>query len=530
MSLLEVKKLNARIRSSNFILEDINLSIKQGESVALIGESGSGKSLLAGLLLRLFSPNSVEILGGEILFCERDILELNDCELRAIRGGEVGFVFQEPLSALNPLHTIEQQISEAISLHRNLAKSELEKEVQLLLSSVGLGMLKNRGKLYPHALSGGQRQRVMIAMALANSPKLIIADEPTTALDTSVQRQILELLFSLQKERDLALLFISHDLGVVRRYAETIYVMHQGRIIETNENRTLFNAPKHAYTKELLNALHLPPKWESKHANSKCDSSRELLVARDINVEFSTKKSWLGREIAKFSALKNISLVIKKGRNLGIVGESGSGKSTLALALTRLIKSSGEIELFGKRIDSMNECEFRAMRSKIQIVFQDPFASLSPRMSVGEILREGLCVHFNGEESSFNARILDALISVGLGEEFISRYPNELSGGQRQRISIARALILRPEILILDEPTSALDRSMEAQVVELLLELMQRFSLTYICISHDWRVICALCDDVAVLRGGEMIEYGELKSTIANPNHAYTRELLEART
>lgn len=521
MSILEVKNLSLGL--GGFRLEGVNLSVRAGECVALVGESGSGKSLLAQSLLRLLP--SVRILGGEVRWEGRNLTTLQESALEALRGKEIGYIAQEPLNALNPLHTITDQIAEAITLHRPLKGKALQEAVESLLRRVGLGALLARSKIYPHELSGGQNQRVMIAMALANDPRLLIADEPTTALDATVQKQILDLLFELKRERGLSLLFISHDLGVVRHYADRIYVMKEGRIIEQARTIELFSAPKHPYTKRLLSALELP-----KRQNQGSDSPRAVLLeAENLAVSFPLERDFLGRIKRSLEALKGIALTLQEGEHLGIVGESGSGKSTLALALCKLLRFQGSLKLEGSEVASLAERAFRPYRARLQIVFQDPATTLSPRLNIEAILREGLEVHRREEAEHFEGWISEMLESVGLEQAHRYRYPNELSGGQRQRVALARALLLRPKILILDEPTSALDRSMEAQLVELLLSLAERYGLTYICISHDWRVIRALSDRVAVMRGGEIVEQGRLESVMNAPQHPYTRELLEAR-
>lgn len=520
MNLLEVKSLKARFKRGGFALESVNLTLKKGECVAIVGESGSGKSFLAQLIVRLFPQGSVEVEEGEILFWGENLLDFSQERLEGVRGSEIGFVFQEPLISLNPLHTIEKQLAEAILLHRSLSREELKREIGALYASVGLEALKGRAKIYPHELSGGQRQRVMIAMALANSPKLLIADEPTTALDVSVQKQILDLLFRLKEERGVSLLLISHDLGVVRHYADKVYVMKGGKVVESASKEELFAHPKHPYTQALLSSLHLPLK------ESPPSRGEILLEAENLDLSFVLKKDWLGRPKEYLRALSSISLRLREGENLGIVGESGSGKSTLALALCKLLSFEGRLRMGHEEVAKMEESRFRPFRSMIQIVFQDPYGSLSPRLSIEEILREGLEVHFPAQKESFEGRIIEALEGVGLESSYCYRYPNELSGGQRQRVAIARALILRPKILILDEPTSALDRSIEHQVVALLLELQKRYNLTYLCISHDLRVIGALSDRVAVMKGGRLIEEGETSLILQSPTHPYTQELI----
>ncbi len=522
MSLLRIENFSAKLHNQSFELQGINLALNSGESLGIVGESGSGKSLLAQMIVRLLPPRVMKSKSGGIFFENREVFTLTNSELEELRGSKIGYIFQEPLLCLNPLHTVKKQIAEALTLHRPLSSRLLARSVDELLEMVGLEVIISRQKCFPHELSGGQRQRVMIAMALANSPKLLIADEPTTALDVSVQKQILELLFSLQKERDLALLLITHDLGIVRKYCDNIAVLKGGKIVEHASASELFSAPKHEYTRMLLSSL--TPKLRG----NRVVSEEILLKCERVNVSFVRQKDFFGRVKSEFHVLKDIDLTLHAGESLGIVGESGSGKSTLALALTKLLKSEGKITLFGRDVSELRERDFRALRRGIQIVFQDPYGSLSPRLSVEEIIAEGLEVHAKGQRESFCARVAEILECVGLGSEFAARYPNELSGGQRQRVALARALILHPKIVILDEPTSALDRSIQVQVLELLISLQEEYHLSYICISHDWRVIGALCDRVAVMHGGEIVESGVLQEVMKAPKHAYTRELLSA--
>jgi microcin C transport system ATP-binding protein len=523
--LLDVKSLAIQFgEGANAVkaVESISFSLNKGETLALVGESGSGKSVTALSLMRLLPYPKAKHPSGEIRFDGQDVLALSEGELQTIRGDKISMIFQEPMTSLNPLHTIEKQIGESLDLHTQLKGSAARQRILELLTLVGIRDPETRLKSYPHQLSGGQRQRVMIAMALANEPELLIADEPTTALDVTVQKQILELLQSLQQKLGMAILLITHDLNIVKHYAHRVCVMYQGKQIETGSVSQVFQYPQESYTKTLLNAdptgTPILP----------CESPCTLLRTERLNVWFPTKKSILGKPKAFFKAVKNVDLTLKKGGTLGIVGESGSGKTTLGMAILRLINSDGEIEFAGQRIDALNQREMKPLRRHLQVVFQDPYGSLSPRMTVGECIAEGLGVHNIEPPEKHQQLIAQALTDVGLSPDVQHRYPHEFSGGQRQRIAIARALILRPELIILDEPTSALDRTVQAQIVDLLRDLQAKFGITYLFISHDLTVIKAMSHKVMVMNQGEVIEMGSTEQIFSAPKTDYTKTLLEA--
>ena len=501
------------------VVHGIDFDIHAGECLALVGESGSGKSVTAKSLLRLL-PGGCSIT-GHLTFDGRNIAELSDTKLRNLRGNRIGMIFQEPLSALNPLHRVGKQIAEALHLHQGTPMHRTEKEVIALLDRVGIPDPGKRRLSYPHELSGGQRQRVMIAMAIANRPDLLIADEPTTALDVTVQDRILGLLEDLRKETGMAMLFITHDLGVVRRVADRIAVMKDGRILETAANPDLFEHPQHPWTRELLAG-------PSAELRTGVSGSAPLLEARDLSVKFPVKEGIFHRVKTHIHAVRSATLTIGRGETLGIVGESGSGKTSLAHGLLRLIDSGGEIRLHGKRIDTLPPKAFRALRPKMQMVFQDPFDSLSPRMTVGEIVKEGLAAHTTISKAELEDRVADALEAVGLSPDLSDRYPHEFSGGQRQRIAIARSLILEPDLLVLDEPTSSLDRSVQFQVLELLRKIQEERGISYLFISHDLSVIKAISHRILVMKDGEIVESGDAEAVFVSPQHPYTKTLLSA--
>jgi microcin C transport system ATP-binding protein len=524
-ALLEVKQLSVQFGEGDkavHAVEPISFSLYKGQTLALVGESGSGKSVTALSMMRLLPYPKAHHPSGEILFKGRDVLTLPEPELRAIRGDKISMIFQEPMTSLNPLHTIEKQIGESLTLHTQLRGQAARERILELLNLVGIRNPESRLKSYPHQLSGGQRQRVMIAMALANEPELLIADEPTTALDVTVQKQILELLKSLQEKLGMAILLITHDLNIVRHYAHHVCVMYQGKQIETGPVEQVFEAPKAEYTHTLLNA---DPTGDP---ILPCESSCDLLRTERLNVWFPTKKSLLGKPKAYFKAVKGVDLSLKKGETLGIVGESGSGKTTLGMAILRLIGSDGYIEFAGQRLDTLNQRNMKPLRRHLQVVFQDPYGSLSPRMTVGECIAEGLGVHNIEPPEKHSELIAQALEDVGLPADVQHRYPHEFSGGQRQRIAIARALILRPELIILDEPTSALDRTVQAQIVDLLRDLQAKFGITYLFISHDLSVVKAMSHKVMVMQQGEVIEMGSTEQIFSAPKTDYTKTLLEA--
>ncbi|MBY5396303.1 ABC transporter ATP-binding protein [Rhizobium leguminosarum] len=524
--LLSVRDLSVAFHQggeTSLAVDHISFDIAKGEVVALVGESGSGKSVSANSILRLLPYPSASHPSGEILFKGKDLLKASERELREVRGNDITMIFQEPMTSLNPLHTIEKQIAEILALHQGLTGQPARERVLELLNQVGIREPEKRLKAYPHELSGGQRQRVMIAMALANRPELLIADEPTTALDVTVQAQILELLRQLKAVHGMSMLFITHDLGIVRKFADRVCVMTKGRIVETGTVEEVFANPKHEYTRHLLAS---EPRGEPPLA----DPSKPLVMeGSDIRVWFPIKSGLMRRVVDHVKAVDGIDLSLRAGQTLGVVGESGSGKTTLGLALTRLISSEGRIAFVGKDIAGYSFNEMRPLRNQLQVVFQDPYGSLSPRMSVGDIVAEGLKVHersLTSEER--DQRVCWALEEVGLDPLTRWRYPHEFSGGQRQRIAIARAMVLKPRFVMLDEPTSALDMSVQAQVVDLLRDLQKKHDLAYLFISHDLKVVKALANDVIVMRFGKVVEQGPSADIFRAPKDDYTRALMAA--
>ncbi|NKK90167.1 dipeptide ABC transporter ATP-binding protein [Rhizobium leguminosarum bv. viciae] len=524
--LLSVRDLSVAFHQggeTSLAVDHISFDIAKGEVVALVGESGSGKSVSANSILRLLSYPSASHPSGEILFKGKDLLKASERALREVRGNDITMIFQEPMTSLNPLHTIEKQIAEILALHQGLTGQPARQRVLELLNQVGIREPEKRLKAYPHELSGGQRQRVMIAMALANRPELLIADEPTTALDVTVQAQILELLRQLKAVHGMSMLFITHDLGIVRKFADRVCVMTKGRIVETGTVEDVFANPKHEYTRHLLAS---EPRGEPPLA----DPSKPMVMeGSDIRVWFPIKSGLMRRIVDHVKAVDGIDLSLRAGQTLGVVGESGSGKTTLGLALTRLISSEGRIAFVGKDIAGYSFSEMRPLRNQLQVVFQDPYGSLSPRMSVGDIVAEGLKVHersLTSEER--DQRVCWALEEVGLDPLTRWRYPHEFSGGQRQRIAIARAMVLKPRFVMLDEPTSALDMSVQAQVVDLLRDLQKKHDLAYLFISHDLKVVKALANDVIVMRFGKVVEQGPSSEIFRAPKNDYTRALMAA--
>lgn len=520
------------------VVKGVNLSLQKGRTLALVGESGSGKSVTALSILQLLPYPHAQHSSGKIRFGEDILLDVGADKkadkkqkkalLRAVRGNRISMIFQEPMSSLNPLHSIEKQIAEVLWIHKGIRSKNAQSRIIELLELVGIDSAKERLRSYPHELSGGQRQRVMIAMALANEPEVLIADEPTTALDVTIQKQILSLLRSLQKKMDMAILLITHNLNVVREFSDDVAVMQQGEIVETASCEQLFTKAQHPYTQMLLDA---EPEALPDKEQAICSSSHKaapLLKCNELKVHFPIKKGLLGRVKAHFKAVDGISIQLEVGKTLGIVGESGSGKSTLAQALLRLVDSQGEIEYRGIRLDRMDQKSMRLYRKDLQIVFQDPYGSLSPRMSVEQIIEEGLLLQGELDQAQRRSAILAVLGEVGLSQDMMHRYPHEFSGGQRQRIAIARALVLKPKVLILDEPTSALDRSVQKQILELLRTLQKRRSLTYLFISHDLSVIRALCHKVVVMKKGKLVEQGVTAQLFSSPQEAYTKELINA--
>ncbi len=523
-ALLDVRDLSVTFHQADRTfpaVDHISFSLNEGRTLALVGESGSGKSLTALSIVKLLPPGTA--LSGQVLFDSEDLLTCGEARLRRLRGEAITMVFQEPMSSLNPLHTIERQIGEILELHGARGAAKIKTRIIGLLEEVGIPHPAERLGAYPHQLSGGQRQRVMIAMALANRPKLFIADEPTTALDVTVQAQILTLLKDLQKRHNMAMLFITHDLGIVRRLADDVAVMQKGKIVETGTVEKIFAAPRHPYTQMLLAA---EPKGEPPVLDL---AAKVVLSARDIKVAFPIKRGFLRRTVGEVKAVDGISLNVREGQTLGIVGESGSGKTTLGLALLRLIHSKGRIVYLGRDIEALNFKAMRPLRREIQVVFQDPYGSLSPRLSVADIVAEGLIVQNKNLNLQQRREIVArALADTGLDPNAMDRYPHEFSGGQRQRIAIARAMVLEPKFVVLDEPTSALDMSVQAQIVELLRDLQKKRGLAFMFISHDLKVVKALASEIIVMRSGQVVERGPAKLIFANPQSDYTRALFAA--
>lgn len=502
-------------------VRDVSLEIYKGETLALVGESGSGKSVTSHSILRLL-PTQAKVSANKLCFDEHEILSIPEYTMRGLRGGRIGMIFQDPLSSLNPLHSISQQIAEVLHLHQNVRKSKVEQQTLELLEQVEIQNASKRMTAFPHELSGGERQRVMIAMALANRPELLIADEPTTALDVTVQYQILKLIASLQKRYEMAVLLITHDLGVVRHYSDRVAVMRKGRLVETAPAEVLFKNPQHDYTRELLaSEPHGSPV-------SVPEDSPVILKAQDLKVWFPIRKGVFKRVAGHVKAVDGVDFNLKQGRSLGIVGESGSGKSSLGMAILRLSKSTGQIQFKEHLIHDLNTKSMLPLRREMQVVFQNPYGSLSPRMSILQIIEEALAVHKIGDKNSREQRVIQALEEVTLDPEMRHRYPHEFSGGERQRIAIARALVLNPEFLLLDEPTSSLDRSVQSHILDLLKRLQKQRKLCYLFISHDLKVVQTLCHDLIVMRYGNIVEAGSTEEIMNNPQHPYTQSLLAA--
>jgi microcin C transport system ATP-binding protein len=524
--LVQVRNLSVAFRAgqtTSLAVKGVSFNIARGETVALVGESGSGKTVSALSIMRLLNYPAASHPSGEIYFEGRNLLNATQDEMREIRGRRISIIFQEPMTSLNPLHTIEQQVSEILQIHRGLGLQEARARTLDLLQKVGIRDPEKRLAAFPHQLSGGQRQRVMIAMALANEPDLLIADEPTTALDVTIQAQILELLKKLQAEMGMAMLLITHDLGIVRRMANRVYVMKSGEVVEEGAAEQVFTKPRHPYTKHLVEA-------EPKGPPPQPDDSAPIVVeTQDLKVWFPIRKGFLRKTVDHVKAVDGLSLKLRAGQTVGVVGESGSGKTTLGLAILRLISSNGPILYLGNRIDGYDSATMRPLRRDMQIVFQDPFGSLSPRLSVSQIIEEGLIIQDRSlDESQRRARVSAALQEVGLDPATQDRYPHEFSGGQRQRIAIARAMVLEPKFIMLDEPTSALDMSVQAQIVDLLRGLQTKRGLSYLFISHDLKVVRALCNYVIVLRNGKVVEEGPAQQIFETPQSDYTKALLAA--
>jgi len=523
-ALLEVDKLSIDFRLDDRVVHavrGISFAVQPRQTLGLVGESGSGKSVTAASILRLL-PTTAQV-GGRIVFSGRDLATASAQQMRGIRGNKISMIFQEPMSSLNPLHMVEKQVSEVLTTHRGLGRAAARARTLDLLKEVGLSNAQSRLEAFPHQLSGGERQRVMIAMALANEPDLLIADEPTTALDVTIQAQILELLKSLQVRLGMAMLFITHDLGIVREMADEVCVMTEGAIVERGPTARIFSSPQHPYTKKLLAA-------EPKGAPPASTPNAPIVVsAEKLRVWFPVRRGLFRRTVGHIKAVDDVDIEVREGQTLGIVGESGSGKTTLGRALLRLISSQGRIAFLGNDLQARSWAQMRPIRRNMQIVFQDPYGSLSPRLPIGAIVAEGLSVHMPELTAlERQERVERALAEVGLDPAQADRYPHEFSGGQRQRIAIARAMGLEPKFVVLDEPTSALDMSVQAQVIDLLRELQRRHTLTYLFISHDLRVIRALANDVLVMKDGKVVERGTADDIFAYPKTEYTRALLAA--
>jgi len=522
-ALLKVKDLTVGFRQDGAIshaVRGVSFEVHKGETVALVGESGSGKSVTALSTVQLLDDNAQ--VGGSITYAGHEMVGASEPELRAVRGNDISFIFQEPMTSLNPLHTIERQLTESIELHQGLRGSGVKTKIIELLNQVGIRDGASRLGAYPHQLSGGQRQRVMIAMALANGPELLIADEPTTALDVTIQAQILDLLAELKRDVGMSMLFITHDLTIVRKIADRVCVMKDGEIVEAGPTAEIFGNPQHPYTKMLLSA-------ESAGVPAPVpDGSKVIIETDQLKIWFPIHAGLLKRTVGYVKAVNNATLTVRAGETVGIVGESGSGKTTLALAIMRLIGSEGRITFQGTDIHALTPKQMRPLRGDIQIVFQDPYGSLSPRMTVAEIIAEGLAIHGLAPGKNRRDMVAEIMGEVGLDPALMDRYPHEFSGGQRQRIAIARAMILRPKLLVLDEPTSALDMTVQVQIVELLRDLQVKFGLAYLFISHDLKVVRALSHKVMVMKQGDVIEVGDAVDIFNSPQSEYTKALMAA--
>lgn len=522
-ALLDVQNLNVGFRQDGAVthaVRDVSFTVNRGEVVALVGESGSGKSVSALSTVSLLG-DSAEVTGS-VKYDGQEMIGAPERTLRQVRGNDISFIFQEPMSSLNPLHTIEKQLTESIALHQGIIGAQAQSRVLELLEKVGIRDAQSRLTSYPHQLSGGQRQRVMIAMALANKPDILIADEPTTALDVTIQAQILDLLKQLKDDEGMGLLFITHDLGIVRRIADRVFVMQQGKVVESGPTAELFANPQHPYTIKLLSA---EPSGEPEPV---AENAPVVVETDKLKIWFPITGGLLRRTVGHVKAVNASSLSVRAGETLGIVGESGSGKTTMALAIMRLIASEGGITYNGQDIRSWSTKQLRHLRKDMQIVFQDPFGSLSPRMTCAQIIAEGLSIHNIEPDRDPRDLVAEVMTETGLDPETMDRYPHEFSGGQRQRIAIARAMILRPKLLVLDEPTSALDMTVQVQIVELLRDLQKKYGLAYLFISHDLKVVRAMSHNVIVMKQGDVIEQGRATDLFENPQTEYTRQLLQA--
>ena len=522
-ALLEVKDLKVSFRQdgeTTHAVRGVSFTVDRGETLALVGESGSGKSVSALSTVSLLGDSAT--VEGSVTYAGKEMIGASEQVLHDVRGNDISFIFQEPMTSLNPLHTIDKQLMESLALHQGLTGQAAEIRVLELLNKVGIRDAETRLTAYPHQLSGGQRQRVMIAMALANKPDILIADEPTTALDVTIQAQILELLADLKRDEDMGLLFITHDLGIVRRIADRVCVMKDGEIVETGKTAEIFSNPRHPYTQMLLAA---EPSGQPDPVQA---GAEEIVETEDLKIWFPIQRGFLKRTVGHVKAVNPSSISVCAGETLGIVGESGSGKTTMALAIMRLIASEGAIRFQGEDLNKWKTKELRRLRKDMQIVFQDPFGSLSPRMTCAQIISEGLSIHQVDQHRAPRELVAEVMEEVGLNPELMDRYPHEFSGGQRQRIAIARAMVLRPKLVVLDEPTSALDMTVQVQIVDLLRDLQKRYGLAYLFISHDLKVVRAMSHKIAVMKQGDLVEYGDAAQIFTAPQTAYTRELLAA--
>lgn len=521
------------------VVSDVNIDIQAGEKVALVGESGSGKSVTALSILRLHDPQQSSYPSGQILFQGHDLLQIKERQLQNIRGKQIGMIFQEPMTSLNPVYTIGNQLTEVLITHHRLNQQTAREQAISLLHRTGIPEPEKRMDAYPHTLSGGQRQRVMISIALACKPELLIADEPTTALDVTIQAQIMELLNDLQRTLSMSILLISHDLNLVRSFADRVCVMQNGRLVETATVENLFTNPQHPYTQHLLDSqpVRLIPKNETPWLNTEPSKPgtelqnipSKLLMAKSLCCYFAMKKGLFRRTISEIKAVDHVDIELAKGETIGIVGESGSGKTTLGLCLLRLQTSTGQIWFNGTRLDTLPRKLLRPKRKHFQVVFQDPYSSLSPRLTIDQIISEGLRLHYpHLSKLETHKKIVAILDEVGLKEEMLSRYPHEFSGGQRQRIAIARAVILEPELILLDEPTSALDVSVQKQILQLLRNIQEKKGISYLFISHDLKVVRAISHRILIMQSGRLIELEETEQLFDNPKHPYTKKLLHA--
>lgn len=523
--ILQVKDLRVAFRQDGQLTEavkGVSFTVSRGETVALVGESGSGKSVSALSTVQLLGDSAQ--VSGSVTYDGQEMIGADERTLRRVRGNDISFIFQEPMTSLNPLHSIEKQLGEALALHQGVMGEDARGRILDLLNKVGIRDAETRLGAYPHQLSGGQRQRVMIAMALANKPDVLIADEPTTALDVTIQAQILDLLADLKSSEGLGLLFITHDLSIVRRIADRVCVMKSGEIVEEGPTAELFADPKHPYTQKLLAAE------PSGRPEPVPENAEELVAGNDLKVWFPIQRGLLKRTIGHVKAVNPMSLSVRAGETLGIVGESGSGKTTMALAIMRLIASEGEVRFQGQDLRKWSTRELRRLRKDMQIVFQDPFGSLSPRMTCQQIIAEGLAIHEVDQHRKPRELVAEVMEEVGLDPAAMDRYPHEFSGGQRQRIAIARAMVLRPRLVVLDEPTSALDMTVQVQIVDLLRDLQARYGLAYLFISHDLNVVRAMSHEILVMKAGDVVEQGAAEEVFANPKEEYTRHLLSAVT